>query len=256
MYARWLTSVDKPASSRKKHRELLEIAGTRDELIDQLSDWLITHHLSDVKKTLFEKKKQVLEKHDLKELLRQHKPFPTSDRTKKGNATEVLLAEYLVYTTGISLLVHRLRFNPNVDQAMKGDDVLLINKARVRDKIIVGESKFRATPTKASVTQIVSNLEGNKRFPLSISFVASQLELAGESTLAEQIEELNTEMYKLNIPIVNAGLLLSNKDTSAKVEAHLDSGNSSLVFISLGLENPEEIITRSFQEAERKLTTK
>jgi hypothetical protein len=255
IYARCLSCDDKPASARKKHRELSEIAGTRDELIDQLSEWLIHHHLSDIKKAQFEKKKKILEKHDLQEFLKRHQPFPTSDRTKKGNATEVLLAEYLAYTTRINLLVYRLRYNPNVDQAMKGDDVLLINKANVRKKIIVGESKFRTTPTKSSIKEIVANLEGDKRFPVSISFIANQLEQAGKLDLAEQIEELNTEMHQLNVPIVNAGLLLSNEDTSAKVETHLDSANDSLVFLSLGIANPEDLISRSFEEAERKLTT-
>lgn len=50
--------------------------------------------------------------------------YPANPNTRKGNVAEVVLAEYLVANEGISVPIYRLRYNPNVDQSMKGDDAL------------------------------------------------------------------------------------------------------------------------------------
>jgi Cap4 SAVED domain len=84
--------------------------------------------------------------------------FPIDPSTRKGNLAEVVLAEYLVAATGIVLPIYRLRYNPNIDQSMKGDDVLAFDLDSNPVRIIVGEAKFRGTSTKKAVEEIVDGL--------------------------------------------------------------------------------------------------
>jgi hypothetical protein len=51
-----------------------------------------------------------------------------------------------------------VRYNPNVDQSMKGDDVLAFDLDSHPVRVIVGEAKVRATSTKGSVQEIVTGL--------------------------------------------------------------------------------------------------
>ena len=69
------------------------------------------------------------------------KLFPTNPSTQKGNLAEVVLAEYIAAANEVSLPVYRLRYNPNVEQAMKGDDVLAFDLDSDPVRVIVGESK-------------------------------------------------------------------------------------------------------------------
>lgn len=50
--------------------------------------------------------------------------------------------------------------------------------------------------------------------------------------------------------LIYVGLLLSNTKTSETVEKHLNSDNSNLVFISIGIGQPEEFIKSIFEKAE------
>ena len=108
---------------------------------------------------LFEKKKSILSKHDFKEYISKRMPFPIRNfTTQKGNLGEILLAEYLRSSSGLELLVYKLRFNPNVEQSMKGDDILLFDKSNIENKIIMGEAKYRTTPAKSVIDDIMDAL--------------------------------------------------------------------------------------------------
>ena len=79
------------------------------------------------------------------EKMNQLRRFPINSTTRKGNLAEVVLAE--VRGRGIrreSAEVYRLRYNPNVDQSMKGDDVLAFDLDAKPVRIIVGEARFGA----------------------------------------------------------------------------------------------------------------
>lgn len=253
IFSVWLEHEDKSPTDRKKHRILIENESERDEAIDVLSDHLIEHHINEYKKKLFEKKKEILDKYDFSEFLKKQKPFPTTDKTKKGNCTEVILSEYLQFTSGLDLLVYRLRYNPNVDQSMKGDDVLLFNRQDPSSKILKGEAKYRGTPNSSVIEDIVTAGEDDKKMPVSISFVADRVSELGEVELAEKLYDINAEMYKLDTSIVNVGLLLSNHNTSRLVDEHFDSDNPDFVILSLGVNNAQEIIEESFELAFHKL---
>ncbi len=84
------------------------------------------------------------------------KRFPTADLTQKGNWCEILLAEYITSSSAAKLPVYRLRYNPNVQQSMKGDDVLAFDLETNPVRIIIGEAKFRSTAAKPAVVDMVT----------------------------------------------------------------------------------------------------
>lgn len=256
LFSVWLSHVDTPSSDNKKHRELKEDRTHRAEVTEELSDWIINHHISEERLTRLEKKKAILDSNGFVEYAKRQSLLPESDKTKKGNATEVLLAEYLKFTSGLDSLIYRLRYNPNVDQSMKGDDVLLFDLNDLNKKIIVGEAKFRSVSNRQVVESVVRSFEGDKNLPMSIPFIAEQLSIMGNEELAEQLEDLNAELHKLNINISNVGLILSDERTSEFVETHMDSSNKNLLILSLGTTNHEDIINEGFRVANEKLLGK
>ncbi len=255
----WLTHVDPPTDASKKHRKLEEDNRLRQRAIENIANWIIEHHIIEGRINRLKQKAQILQKHDFDKYVKSQDLLPTVEVTQKGNVAEIILVEYLKETTGLSPIIHKLRYNTNVEQSMKGDDVLLLNPDNVLEKIIYGESKYRSTPSKQVIEEAVSNLEGSKKLPVSIGFVANRLYEMGESALADELMDLQHLLRDDKIDVRNVGFLLSTKsatpsqDTATQVERHLNTTNPNLVFISLGLDNPIEIVNESFRLANEQL---
>jgi len=164
IFAEWLSYEDLPSSNNKIHRKLLEVQGMREHAVEQISDWIIKHHIADSTIDRLRRKKEgILKKHGLNEYINQQQFLPVAEKTMRGNGAEIVLAEYLQASSNLQVLVYKLRYNPNVNQSMKGDDVLLLNKENLSHKIIVGESKFRKVPNKAVVEEITDEFG---KFPI------------------------------------------------------------------------------------------
>jgi hypothetical protein len=255
VFQQWLNYTDHPVTPTKKHRSLIEVNAERKKFIEQLSVWIIKHHITEHKINRLQRKLELLGKYGYEKYLATQNLLPTDDNTRKGNATEIILCEYLKSSSTLDLLFYKLRFNGNVNQAMKGDDVLLLDKKRIYDKVILGEAKYRAIPTKEVINEISQNLESDK-LPLSLTQIETYLDVIGEHKLAEKVSDLLASMHNAKFNIISSGLLLSTKsdthkgkDTRSQVEKHLSSSNPNLVFLSLGIENPEQIIDEAFHNA-------
>jgi len=253
IFNEWCEFEDTIPTISKKHRSLKDKGITRSILIEILADWIIEQHTPPIQLARFEKKKSILDKHDFKKYVSERMPFPISNfTTQKGNLGEIILAEYLKFSTSLDLLIYKLRFNPNIEQSMKGDDILLFDKNNIKEKIIMGESKFRGIPTKKVIEDIIKALSKDN-LPISLAFIRDRLDELGENDIAEQIDDLISDIHKKNIPIVYVGFLHSNLDVQNKVETHLNSDNENLVVISYGEQNPENLIKESFDKAIEKL---
>ncbi|WP_231572509.1 Hachiman antiphage defense system protein HamA [Halobacillus sp. BBL2006] len=253
-FIEWLLSEDSIELPQKKHRILSEIDGTRENSIDKVSEWFIQHHMDEKRKSRIEKKKKTLEKQGFQNYVQKLNFFPSDNKTIKGNTAEIILAEYLKATSGLDLLVYRLRYNPNINQSMKGDDVLLLNAADVFGRLIVGESKFREVPGKAVIEEILDNIGNEVTYPLSLLFLSKILSDRGEDEIAEELEDLNSNMHTGKTDIINVGFLLSNHNTAANVERHLYSRNPNFVLVSLGIENPANFISEISDLAIKKIS--
>lgn len=245
LFHNWIRHEDTECSVSKRHRALLEINDYREQATNDLAKCLIKYHLSERNRNSLKRKKEILEKYDFNDYADSLKIFPVADKTKKGNFGEILLTEYLSKTSGIEVLVFKLRFNPNPDQSMKGDDVLLVNE----NKIIVGESKFRSTPDRKSVEAACGNMDKDLTMPISLGFIADRLYEAGETDWANKIGEMQFKLSKSTIDIKNVGFLLSTQNTKGNVERSLKISNDDFIFVSLGMNDPKEFMESVFDKA-------
>ncbi len=159
-FGRLLSAVDGATNSGVPHRALAEHDNQRKALVECVRVMLIQHHMSPEALKREKHRREAMKRQGFDAVQSRMRRFPVNPSTQKGNIAEVVLAEYLIAASDVSLPVYRLRYNPNVDQAMKGDDVLAFDLDSDPVRIIVGESKFRVTSSKAAVTEIVEGLVG------------------------------------------------------------------------------------------------
>jgi len=97
------------------------------------------------------------------------------------------------------------------------------------------------------VNDISDSLEKEK-MPLSYSFLVEEIAKENEE-LALKLDDFIVQDVKDKGNLIYTGLLLSNENTSNKVERNLNSDNPNLIFISIGIENPENFINLVFERA-------
>lgn len=218
VFSKWLNcKIDD--SRDNPHRKLSEIL-LNDDIINQIAEWIKHHHISEKQTELTEKKKVILRKYGLNEFVNSQKFFPDNDNTKKGNLGEVILCEYIEATTDYEILVYRLRYNPNVSQSMKGDDIVLFNKDDLREAIILGEAKYRIPATKSTIEEILTSFSGEPKLPLSLTFISNILRDIGSDDIADEIEVIQMELRKGNIPNFNIGFIVGDDNTYKSVDNH------------------------------------
>lgn len=249
VFSDWFECEDTPTTAEKKHRKLTNKGLASVAIVDYLSNKILKHHTTDAQLARIERKKKILEKHNFTDYMEGKVPFPIkSAKTQKGNLGEIILAEYLSASTGLELLVYKLHYNPNVEQSMKGDDILLFEKDDIQSNIIMGEAKFRATNSKQALDDIVSSLS-TKNLPISLTFVCNRLEEMGEVALANEIDDLISNIHKSKTPITYVGFYHSDMNAYKTVEKHLKSENENLVVISYGEDNPAQLVKDCFAKA-------
>ncbi|MGE4285098.1 MAG: Hachiman antiphage defense system protein HamA [Phycisphaerae bacterium] len=251
-FACYTTSNDSHTDSQIPHRALQQEPTGKHETISQLRSALIRHHASPEMLTRERRKKESLRKFGYPAPEDMPHRFPRADKTRKGNLAEVFLAEYIVATSGASLPVYRLRYNPNVEQSMKGDDVLVFDFESDPVRILVGEAKFRGTPSKKAVTDIVDGLIRSHQtgLPISLQFVADRLFESGNNELGSKVEECVNWIAQGRLDLLYVGLLMSNTNAASLVKSHTENNLRNLVMISLGVEHPNDLISACYDGIE------
>jgi len=243
---------DGSTSAGVAHRSLLQESAACDQTVGQLREALIRHHVSPEMVARDRQRDECLQKLGYPITDGTTQRFPSSDKTRKGNLAEVFLAEYIAASTPADLPIYRLRYNPNVEQSMKGDDVLTFDFASKRTRILVGEAKFRTTPSRAAVQDIVAGLVRSHHagLPASLQFVADRLFEAGDATLGARVAGCALLMAQGKLDLHYVGLLLSNTNTKSKVDQHAAEDLRPLVMISLGVDNPNTLVRDCFDAIE------
>lgn len=230
-------------------RSLAETDSDVDQFVASMRECLRTHHSrpEDLERDL----------HRREALARQgltlpSSRFPANLTTRKGNWTEVLLCEYVTATCNADLPVYRLRYNPNIEQSMKGDDVLAFDLEADPVRIIVGEAKFRGVSSKKAVTDIVESLERSFQggLPASLQFVADRLIQEGKESLGRRIEDCADLFIRDRLQIDHVGLLASNHLASTHVEKNAISELRRIAVISMALSDGESLVNSSFDGLE------
>ena len=243
-----LAATDQNTAHTVPHRVLDDGPLKPVAFIAAMTQWIVNHHVSPDALERERVRRKALARQGLVDTVQR---FPINLSTQKGNWAEILLAEYVATSSGAQLPVYRLRYNPNVDQSMKGDDVLAFDLDSDPVRVLVGEAKFRSTPSKAVVEELVGALvkshSGN--IPASLQFVADRLFESGKNELGAKVAECNALFAQGKLQLDYVGLLVSNRDVHRHVQRNAKSSVSRVAVISLGLANPEGIVTASFAGA-------
>jgi uncharacterized protein DUF1837 len=230
------------------HRQLHDTSLDPKLFSKEVAQWIVTHHMSQDAIERDRRRREALQRQGLPD---PTKRFPTNDSTRKGNWTEILLAEYIKATSTFTLPVYRLRYNPNVDQSMKGDDVLAFDLDSDPVRVLVGEAKFRGTPSKAVVEETIRALEKSHagNIPASLQFVADRLFETGNAEVGAKVAKCN-ELFALGkLSLGYVGLLVSNADGHRHMATNGASKLARLVVVSLGCGAPEALVSDTFAHA-------
>lgn len=243
-----LAAVDKKTEHDVPHRALENDPLKQGELIAAMTQWIVNHHVSPENVERDRRRREALERQGFHDPTQR---LPRNTSTQKGNWAEILLAEYVAASSNTQLHVYRLRYNPNVDQSMKGDDVLAFDLNSNPVRVLVGEAKFRSTSTKVVVGELIDALERSHsgNVPASLQFVANRLFDSGQDKLGAKVAECNTLFAQNRLQLDYVGLLVSNKQAHAHVSSTGQSNVQRLAVMSLVLPDPEGVVADCYAKA-------
>jgi len=252
-FAEFLLAKDGLTATKVPHRALSENNGKRAAGLIALRDMIVRHHVDANAQERDARREAALEKLGFGEQQKALRRFPVNESTRKGNLAEIILAEYIVAARGLTLPVYRLRYNPNVDQSMKGDDVLAFDLTNRPRRIVIGEAKYRETPTKAAVTEILEGLSRSHKsgLPVSLQFVMDRLFETGAEGLGLEIAD-SARLFALDELVLEyVGLLVGNSDTHARIQSAAASTIPTLALISLEIVEPNGFVSACYDRLEK-----
>lgn len=254
IFGNWLNALNHHDTATQCHRSLSEIeAQDENELLEWLSNEIIRYHYDEDR---IGKLKAMYNSLGFEEYAEQYRMIPNNELTRKGNMAEIVMCEYIISSTQKDLIkIFRFRFSTNIDQSMKGDDMLMVDYDEDEDEIEIylGEAKFRQVPSPQSVRDIANSLSKDTK-PLSFTFLVDRLrEQPATKELADRLDKFIIDTVKRNGKLTYTGLLFSNETTSEMVQNNLDSDNPLLVFISLGINDPSDFMQKVFALVQHKL---
>ncbi len=246
-----LAAVDCTTDTKISHRALTE-RSSRRETVGCLREMVIRHHTSCEAINRTREVRKAITRLGLKAEQQGLNRFPTDASTRKGNLAEIVLAEYLVASSGVALPVYRLRYNPNVNQSMKGDDVLAFDLDSDPVRILVGEAKFRKASSSAAVEEIVEGLARSYKggIPSSLQFVADRLYAEGQPGLGERVLNCALLFASGKLRLEYAGMLLSDEGAAGRVDRATPKLLRRLVMISLGVKAPDSLVDDCYEGLE------
>lgn len=235
-----LDHADGSTAQRIAHRTLSTRGNAFPRSLVPLQDAVLTHHASAVQLQRSQDAQQAFASQGMK-IPKSLRRIPVDDTTRKGNFTEVVLAEYIRETGKMTIPVYRLRHNPNIDQSMKGDDVLAFDLDANPVRIVVGEAKFRKTSAAAVVREIVSALETSHDVgvPASLQFVADEV---GDDALAQRVMACARLYAEGNLRVDYVGLLLSDTNAPSRIHGAPATSLHRLLLVSWGMEQPDILV--------------
>lgn len=244
-----LSAEDGETESRVPHRALAENDGKRAAMVRGIREMLVRHHTNPEDLARI---REAMERLGFGDEQARFRRFPTNNSTRKGNLAEVVLAEYLVAVSDVALPIYRLRYNPNVNQSMKGDDVLAFDLDANPVRVIVGESKFRGTSSTAAVREIAEGLIRSHQggVPVSLQFVANRLFDAGQMDLGARVLACAQLLALGRLQLDYVGMLLSDMQSAERVDRATPASPRRLAMISLGVPDPDSLVQACFSGLE------
>ncbi len=243
----WLTTNEEAERySGFEHIELIEVSDSRVNIFPHLAKLVFSHHNNPAEFKLnlislgYPESAQEIDKR------------PKNANTRKGNLGEILACEYVRHYKGFDSLIYRLRYNPNPEAAMTGNDVLAFklgdDDGNGRELITV-ESKVRGTFATDAVKDAYKKLNAEKRKPSSILFVVTHLR--DEERHCEADKVLSFLNQALNSkPIHHAMIFLLTGNNPRDPFNHIQKQEniiSNLVAVNLALGDLDDLVNAVFE---------
>lgn len=246
------SALDGHTAHNIPHRRLNSGFVTQAALVDEFSGWIVNHHISPENIERDRRRREALTRQGLVDPTQR---FPKADKTRKGNWAEILLAEYVKAAGSLTLPVYRLRYNPNVNQSMKGDDMLAFDFSSTPVKVLIGESKFRSSSKTNVVKEIIESLEKSHSgsVPASLQFVADILFESGNEELGNRVAECNVLFAQQQLQLNYVGLLVSDNRAHDHTYSAGESNLQGLALLSLVLDDPNQTVVECFVKASAKV---
>ncbi len=243
---------DGTTNSDVPHRALSENEKLRPATVKCMREMLVKHHASPEALARTQQHLEAMNRLGFSDEQARLRRFPSNESTRKGNLAEVVLAEYVVSASTLSLPVYRLRYNPNIEQSMKGDDVLAFDLDADPVRVIIGESKFRGTASDVVVKDIVDCLFRSHKsgLPASLQFVADRLFDAGQIELGMKVIACAKLFALGKLRLDYVGMLLSDPRAANYVDRSTPASLRRLAMVSLGIKDPNSLVEACFQGLE------
>lgn len=250
----WLDYEDKEPTETSCVRILSEKDACDEAVIEPFAKCLIDFHYSPASIKALKKRFEQLGLPEFASYYAQSRKLPQNSKTQKGNAVEVLMTEYSLAAINKPDLTfaHRFRYNPNVDQSMKGDDMLIVDFSDEKNSVIyLGEAKFRKTVDTTVLKDIQKALAKDK-MPLSLTFLRDQYEKLNDEIYEKLDNVLLQKLSEYDIRYV--GFIVGDKNAADKVEEKWVCNNPKHIMLVLPLDNPEDFIAQVYDKATSLLT--
>lgn len=254
VFGTWLDYEDKESTETSCVRTLSEKSVFDEVVMEPFAKSLIDFHYSPASIKALKKRFEKLGFKEFSTYYAQSRKLPRNVNTRKGNAVEVLMTEYSLAAIDKTDLTysHRFRYNPNVDQSMKGDDMLIVDFSdEANPTIYIGEAKFRKTVDKTVLDDVKKSLAKDK-MPLSLTFLRNCFEDVDNDKYEKLDDMLIQELSDYDIRYI--GFIVGDKNAGKYVEEKWVCDNPKHVMLVLTLDEPEEFVKQAFDKAKTLLT--
>lgn len=250
----WLDYEDKEPTETSCVRILSEKKAFGEAVIEPFSKAILDYHYSPASIKSLKRKFEKLGFKEFATYYAQSRKLPQSENTQKGNAVEVLMTEYSLAAINKPDLTyaHRFRYNPNVEQSMKGDDMLIVDFSdEANPTIYIGEAKFRKTVDKAVLEDVKKSLAKDK-MPLSLTFLRNCFEGVDNDKYEKLDDMLIQKLSDYDIRYI--GFIVGDKKAGKNVEEKWKCDNPKHLMLVLSLNEPEDFVKQAFSKAKTLLT--
>ena len=183
---RWLENGDRHQEYRKfRYISLSEREGMRKAVFEFLAQAVITYHNDPTEFS------EIVARLGYEQAAQQFDKRPKVDKTRKGNFGEIIACEYLRQVENYELPVYRLRWNPNPDTSMRGQDAITFKFGGpdgTGREICITEAKvmsqYRGDTIQEAHTQLCSE---HRPRPSSLPFIYTCLRERGEMEKATAV---------------------------------------------------------------------
>lgn len=181
--------------------------------------------------------------------------LPTSKSIRSGDLGEVLCTAYVAENTPFVLGIKRLRWKDHRNMSMRGEDVLAFSMGAAAGtlKVLKAEVKSRAQMTSKVLGEARAALSSNHGLPSphAVSFVTDRLHEAGETALADVLDDVLLNKGLSTNQVTHMLCTFSGSDPTNLLKANLSgySGPVQQYYLGLRVEAHQDFIKKVFEAA-------